>query len=307
MTSARLRKIARVAIPVFAIGGFVLDLFTPLGISDWVWYFIPLLLSVYVGRRLLPFLLAAVFSLLILAGFFLSPPGIDPRLAMVSRLMGIGVLWVMAFVIWQRKRADEEVRKLSLAVEHSPVSIIITDQAGNIEYVNPKFMEVTGYSAGEVIGKNPRILKSGEMPSGDYKRLWETIVAAGSGAENFTTGGRTANFIGSGLPFPQSTAPMAKSLIFWPSRKILPSASGWSIPWLRRSISTRKSSRTLRWDSRLQGVRSMCIGQRGRRPDAQCHRAPAFGPEFSAARIVAQFGHAQDGGKNPGRRKPAAV
>jgi nitrogen fixation negative regulator NifL len=179
MTSARLRKIARVAIPVLAIGGFVLDLFTPLGISDWVWYFIPLLLSVYVGRRLLPFLLAAVFSLLILAGFFLSPPGIDPRLAMVSRLMGIGVLWVMAFVIWQRKRADEEVRKLSLAVEHSPVSIIITDQAGNIEYVNPKFMEVTGYSAGEVIGKNPRILKSGEMPSGDYKRLWETIGGGG--------------------------------------------------------------------------------------------------------------------------------
>jgi nitrogen fixation negative regulator NifL len=162
-----------------AIGGFVLDLFTPLGISDWVWYFIPLLLSVYVGGRLLPFLLAAVFSLLILAGFFLSPPGIDPRLAMVSRLMGIGVLWVMAFVIWQRKRADEEVRKLSLAVEHSPVSIIITDQAGNIEYVNPKFVEVTGYSAREVIGKNPRILKSGEMPPGDYKRLWETIVAGG--------------------------------------------------------------------------------------------------------------------------------
>jgi nitrogen fixation negative regulator NifL len=179
MTSARLRKIARVAIPAFAIGGFVLDLFTPLGISDWVWYFIPLLLSVYVGRRLLPFLLAAVFSLLILAGFFLSPPGIDPHLAMVSRLMGIGVLWVMAFVIWQRKRADEEVRKLSLAVEHSPVSIIITDKAGNIEYVNPKFMEVTGYSAGEVTGKNPRILKSGEMPSGDYKRLWETIGGGG--------------------------------------------------------------------------------------------------------------------------------
>ncbi len=179
MTSARLRKIARVAIPAFAIGGFVLDLFTPLGISDWVWYFIPLLLSVYVGRRLLPFLLAAVFSLLILAGFFLSPPGIDPHLAMVSRLMGIGVLWVMAFVIWQRKRADEEVRKLSLAVEHSPVSIIITDKAGNIEYVNPKFVEVTGYSTGEVTGKNPRILKSGEMPSGDYKRLWETIGGGG--------------------------------------------------------------------------------------------------------------------------------
>ena len=154
-----------------------MDLFTPLGISDWVWYFIPLLLSVYVGGRLLPFLLAALLSLLMLAGFFFSPPGIDPHLAMFSRLMGIGVLWVMAFVIWQRKRADEEVRKLSLAVEHSPVSIVITDKTGNIEYVNPKFVELTGYSAREVIGKNPRILKSGEMPSGNYKQLWEMICA----------------------------------------------------------------------------------------------------------------------------------
>ena len=179
MTAARLRTVALVAIPVFAIGGVVLDLASPLGISDWVYYFIPLLLSVYVGGRLLPILLAAVFSLLVLAGFFLSPPGIDPHLAMFSRLMGVSVLWVMAFVIWQRKRADEEVRQLSLAIEHSPVSIIITDKAGNIEYVNPKFTEVTGYSASEVIGKNPRMLKSGEMPPGDYQRLWETIVAGG--------------------------------------------------------------------------------------------------------------------------------
>jgi PAS domain S-box-containing protein len=179
MTSARLRKVGFLAIPVFAMGGFVLDLFSPLGISDWVCYFIPLLLSVYVGGRFLPILLAAVFSLLMLAGFFLSPPGMNPHLAMFNRLMGVSVLWLMAFVIWQRKRANEEVRKLSLAIEHSPVSIIITDKAGNIEYVNPKFLEVTGYSAKEVIGKNPRILKSGEMPPGDYKRLWETIVAGG--------------------------------------------------------------------------------------------------------------------------------
>src|ERR1035437_2754239 len=129
MTSARLKTVALVAIPVFAIGGFVLDWVSPLGITDWVWYFIPLLLSVYVGGRLLPILLAAVFSLLMLAGFFLSPRGIDPHLAMLGRLMGVSVMWVMAFVIWQRKQADEEVRKLSLAVEHSPVSIIITDKA----------------------------------------------------------------------------------------------------------------------------------------------------------------------------------
>lgn len=73
--------------------------------------------------------------------------------------------------ITKRKEAEVEVRKLSRAVEHSPVSIIITDRAGNIEYVNPRFCEVTGYSAEEVRGKNPRILKSGEMPLEGYRQL----------------------------------------------------------------------------------------------------------------------------------------
>jgi PAS domain S-box-containing protein len=77
----------------------------------------------------------------------------------------------------ERLRASEEMRKLTLAIEQSPVSIVITDPAGNIEYVNPKFCEISGYSAEEALGKNPRILKSGEMPKEDYKGLWETISA----------------------------------------------------------------------------------------------------------------------------------
>jgi len=70
--------------------------------------------------------------------------------------------------ITERKRAEKQLRQLSSAVEHSPASIVITDPAGNIEYVNPKFTAVSGYSPGEVIGKNPRVLKSGETPAGEY-------------------------------------------------------------------------------------------------------------------------------------------
>jgi PAS domain S-box-containing protein len=77
--------------------------------------------------------------------------------------------------ITERKKAEEELRKLSQAVEQSPVSVAITNIHGEIEYVNPKFTEITGYSKEEAIGQNPRILKSGEMPAEKHTQLWQTI------------------------------------------------------------------------------------------------------------------------------------
>lgn len=75
----------------------------------------------------------------------------------------------------ERKKVEEEIRKLSRAVEQSPSAIIITDIQGNIEYVNPHFCKVTGYSLSETIGQNPRILKSGTTSDNEYKEMWETI------------------------------------------------------------------------------------------------------------------------------------
>jgi PAS domain S-box-containing protein len=77
--------------------------------------------------------------------------------------------------ITERKQAEHRVRQLSLAVEQSPVSIVITDKQGLIEYVNPKFTDVTGYSLAEAQGQNPRILKASNMPPEHYRSLWETI------------------------------------------------------------------------------------------------------------------------------------
>ncbi|HTY90476.1 MAG TPA: PAS domain S-box protein [Methanocella sp.] len=68
-----------------------------------------------------------------------------------------------------------KLRGLSQAVEQSASVVVITDTTGSIQYVNPKFTELTGYSFEEAIGKNPRILKTGETPPEEYKQLWETI------------------------------------------------------------------------------------------------------------------------------------
>jgi PAS domain S-box-containing protein len=77
----------------------------------------------------------------------------------------------------ERTQAEDKLRQLSRAVEQSPASIVITNPAGDIEYVNPKFVEVTGYTLAEVLGKNPRILKSGEKSPEAYGMLWQTISA----------------------------------------------------------------------------------------------------------------------------------
>ncbi|MFZ3207464.1 MAG: PAS domain S-box protein [Geobacteraceae bacterium] len=71
---------------------------------------------------------------------------------------------------------EEELAILSRAIEQIPVTVVITDIEGSIEYVNPKFTELTGYTATEAIGQNPRILKSGKMDQEEYRRLWKTIT-----------------------------------------------------------------------------------------------------------------------------------
>lgn len=77
------------------------------------------------------------------------------------------------------RQAEEKLRNLSQAVEQSPITIVITDAKGNIEYVNPKFVETTGYTLEDVIGKNPRVLKSGHTTPEEYELLWKTVANGG--------------------------------------------------------------------------------------------------------------------------------
>lgn len=77
--------------------------------------------------------------------------------------------------ITEQKEAQEKLIRLSTAIEQSPEAIVITDIQGNIEYVNPAFEKVTGYSEKEALGKNPRVLKSDKHPDSFYKEMWNTI------------------------------------------------------------------------------------------------------------------------------------
>lgn len=75
------------------------------------------------------------------------------------------------------KLAKQELLKFSAAITQSPVSIVITDIYGSIEFVNPKFTQTTGYTFEEVRGQNPRILKSGSTTPEEYRKLWSTILS----------------------------------------------------------------------------------------------------------------------------------
>lgn len=75
------------------------------------------------------------------------------------------------------KRSAVALQKLSSAVEQTADHVIITDKNGVIEYVNPAFQKLTGFTKTEAIGKTPRIVKSGEHPPKFFEQLWKTILA----------------------------------------------------------------------------------------------------------------------------------
>ncbi|MDD4747861.1 MAG: PAS domain S-box protein, partial [Salinivirgaceae bacterium] len=91
----------------------------------------------------------------------------------------------LANLIWEvleRKNAEDQIQKLSVGIEQSPTIVVITDKDGKIEYVNPRFTEITGYTRSEAIGNTPRILYSGRQSKKFYKDLWNTIL----NGENWT-------------------------------------------------------------------------------------------------------------------------
>lgn len=91
----------------------------------------------------------------------------------------LGQEYVWAFVrdITERRRMEEDNRRLTAAIDQTTEAILITDQQGIIQYVNPAFEQLTGYSAEEALGQNPRMLASGLHDAEFYRPLWERICS----------------------------------------------------------------------------------------------------------------------------------
>jgi PAS domain S-box-containing protein len=103
----------------------------------------------------------------------------DPHNPILELVIYLVLAISLALVTDSRRRVEVQLRQLSQAVAQSPALVQITDLHGRIEYVNPKFSEVTGYTLDEVIGQKPSLLSSGETSREEYARLWQTISAGG--------------------------------------------------------------------------------------------------------------------------------
>ena len=130
--------------------------------------------SIFVAESVAMFLLSNFSPMdLLLEGLLDS----SLLIILVSPMLYFFLLRPMFLHIAERNQFNVEFRKLNRAIDQSPAVVLITDTEGTIKYVNPKFTSVTGYTKEEAIGKNPRILKSGEMSKDEYKVLWDTILS----------------------------------------------------------------------------------------------------------------------------------
>ena len=160
---------------------FSFDLAMPLGVASAVPYVAVVLIGFWLPRPQQIYLLATLGTVLTIVGYILSPDGSPHWALLVNRGLALFAIWITAFLIASRKRAenerDEKVRerdfqKLALD-EHAIVSI--ADIKGNITQVNDKFCDISGFSREELIGQNHRILKSGDHTLEFYEDLWQTI------------------------------------------------------------------------------------------------------------------------------------
>jgi len=156
---------------------FLLDLAVPLGVAGGVPYILPVILSYKLENKKFIYIFAISGSLLTVLAFFLSPPGGELWKVITNRMLALFAIWVVAIACIKNRAKKDKLHILTEAINQSPNSIMLTDNDGNIEYVNHAFIRKSGYSEDELIGNNPRLLKSGKNSVDFYRNLWDTITS----------------------------------------------------------------------------------------------------------------------------------
>lgn len=143
---------------ILAAGIFILDIYTPRGIADAVGYVALVLLTLWSSRRSHTILAALAGSVLTIVGLLLSPQGEIASIFVSNRVLALAVIWASAFVILRFKRSEKESRKmrdsLNALFMHATEGIIISDNSGKIEMINPEAEKQFGYEQSGLTGKN---------------------------------------------------------------------------------------------------------------------------------------------------------
>jgi PAS domain S-box-containing protein len=173
------------AVPISVAAGLAAGLLVGTGNLQWLFLLSPLfLLSVFssgflgAGTTLGLATLAGLTALAFRGGPAGSHAQLRSAIEFLQVFIFTNILACLPCANLLRKVRENEarMREIAVAIEQSPVTVVITDAAGAIEYVNPRFTEITGYTPGEALGQNPRILKSGEQPAELYRDLWDTLA-----------------------------------------------------------------------------------------------------------------------------------
>lgn len=155
---------------------FILDLVFSLSLASGILYMIPVLISLRSSKRYYIITITIISTIFIILGFFNSFATNLSWETLANHLFALFVIWVVAILCIYHKRVREDLIDLFTALEAAGEAILITDTDGTIQYVNPAFESITGYTREEIIGQNSRILKSGKQDETLYYEMWETLT-----------------------------------------------------------------------------------------------------------------------------------
>ncbi|HTL43171.1 MAG TPA: ATP-binding protein [Vicinamibacterales bacterium] len=175
------RQLVMVAV-VLTVAIFLLDAYLPLGIAISALYGVVILLGLFVRIRRFAISAAAATTILTAVGAWISPPGGPVLYAIVNRALTLAGMWITAWLVTRYgnvgralERSVKDLRDTKFALDQAAI-IATTDVKGRITYVNDRFVEISKYSRGELLGQDHRLINSGYHSKEFMRDLWHTIA-----------------------------------------------------------------------------------------------------------------------------------